>query len=102
MFCPKCGARLAKGSKFCGVCGADLTDHVAASEGSGNGVATGVLTAVQNGAEVIRKKLSTLNKQKVIGVTAVIVAALLLFFLVKGIIGLFAPNYAYVYMSDGT
>lgn len=100
MICPKCGGKLPNGSKFCGACGADLTDYVAVQPASG-GAAAGVMTAVKNGVAVAKEKLSTLNKKTLIGIGAVVVAALLLFFIVKGIIGLFALNYAYVYMSDG-
>jgi hypothetical protein len=97
MNCPKCGGRLPGGSKFCGTCGADLSDYVIAQPAAG-----GVLSTARNGAAVVKEKLRALNKQTIIGITAVVAAALLLFFVVKGIIGLFAPNYAYVCLSDGT
>ncbi len=101
MICPKCGGKLPNGSKFCGTCGADLTDYVPVQAESGNNAAAGVLTAAKNGVAVVKEKLSSLNKKTLIGIGAVVVAVLLLFFIVKGIIGLFSPNYAYVYMSDG-
>ena len=114
MFCPKCGESLPDGIKFCGACGADLSDHVTENyadpepvvsetnvqEFGGQGMyVPESVPEVGMQQEPAKQKMS---KNKIIGIAAVgAIALVLVVVLISVILMLLKKENAYVYVSNG-
>ncbi len=80
MYCPKCGAQLPDGSKFCSSCGTNMT----------------------GGEKAVLPSVSVKRKRKLPKVAiAVVLVGVLVFAGVKGIRGLLKGGEIYVYLKDG-
>lgn len=103
MFCPNCGNKIPDDSKFCGSCGANLSDVVSSTENTDNQTAPmdAVVTPVSGSpAPEFVQFHKKPNKKKLIAIVAVAVVAIVA---ILGLKTMFSGNSdnAYVYLSNG-
>lgn len=103
MFCPNCGKNLPDGSRFCGTCGANLTEFAGESldRGSENVNSTDPKVTKSRQPEFVQPKKKK-RFAKLIGVAAVVVVVIIAAVAVRNLLlsGSGGSN-AYAYLSDG-
>ncbi len=103
MFCPNCGKEIPNESKFCGSCGANLSDVISESVDTEkqtpiDAAATPVTDNPSPEFVQFRKKP---GKKKLIGIVAIVAVVIVALFALKSVFSGGSSNNAYVYLSDG-
>lgn len=103
MFCPNCGKEIPDESKFCGSCGADLSDVTSepvTSEKQTPVDATATPVANNSSPEFVQFRKKP-DKKKLIGIVAVVAVVIVALFALKSVFSGGSSNNAYVYLSNG-